>query len=60
MVPNVKTIQFGTLEFQSAERVSDDSISVVSDEKYALHAIDEPLAYTRKITIRAETNQRIE
>ena len=60
VVPNVKTIQFGTLEFQSAERVSDDSISVVSDEKYALHAIDEPLAYTRKITIRAETNQRIE
>ena len=60
VVPNVKTIQFGTLEFQSAERISDDSISVVSDEKYALHAIDEPLAYTRKITIRAETNQRIE
>ena len=60
VVPNVKTIQFGTLEFQSAERVSDDSISVVSDEKYALHAIDEPLAYTRKITIRAETNQIIE
>ena len=60
VVPNVKTIQFGTLEFQSAERVSDDSISVISDEKYALHAIDEPLAYTRKITIRAETNRRIE
>ncbi len=60
VVPNVKTIQFGTLEFQSAERVSDDSISVISDEKYALHAIDEPLAYTRKITIRAETNKRLE
>lgn len=60
VVPNVKTIQFGTLEFQSAERISDDSISVVSDEKYGLHAIDEPLAYTRKITIRAETNKRLE
>jgi hypothetical protein len=60
VVPNVKTIQFGTLEFQDARRATDDSISVISDSKYTEFGIDEPLAFTRTIHINAETNRRIE
>lgn len=60
VVPPASGVTFGTLTFQSAKRDSDDKITAITENKLAEFGISEPLAYTRTISIRAETDYRQE
>lgn len=60
VVPNDKSIQFGSLTFQCAHRDGSDKINAVTNQKLAEAGISEPRAFTRTITITAETDKVIE
>ncbi len=60
VVPNTDKIQFGSLVFQNAERAEKDKITPIVTDKLAQSGVSEPSAFTRVITIRAETNELAE
>jgi|GEM_PF-6019525 len=60
IVPDDRLVRFGDLTFQSAKRTQPDDISAIIDEKLAKSGISEPVAFSRTITIAAETNRAYE
>jgi hypothetical protein len=59
-IPNDRSIWFGPVTFAVAKRNSEDKITPILDSKVAETGINEPKAYSRVISIKAETMDRTE
>ncbi|HWQ65970.1 MAG TPA: hypothetical protein VN372_03760 [Methanospirillum sp.] len=60
VVPDDKSIKFGSLTFQCARRASEDKTTPLTESKLAELGIAEPKAFSRTISLIAETDQRYE